>query len=253
MKTEWIESDISKYKQIKKGHTNTSYYLKTKKQDYFYQIFEYDKYNHKINYDILKSFAFVPHTFYSSKKELITEYIKDEGIKINDDSLEHMAKILNEIHNSNKKFPKCNINKRINNYFAQVKKKKELPKELLPLKRVVLKLFKTLDKNVPSHNDPWMDNFILNKKKFYLSDWEYATMNNKHFDLAYIITASYFTTYQEKIFLEYYGEYDQQELNICKIIVFYITLLWIFKQKSIPFPYKPLLKEMTTLIKQIDN
>jgi hypothetical protein len=37
-------------------------------------------------------------------------------------------------------------------------------------------------------------------------------------------------------------------LDISKIIVFYITLLWIFKQKNIPYPYKPLLKEMNKLI-----
>jgi thiamine kinase-like enzyme len=50
-------------------------------------------------------------------------------------------------------------------------------------------------------------------------------MNNKHFDLAYMITSSYFSKYQEKIFLENYGEYSKKELDISKIIVFYITLL----------------------------
>jgi len=252
MNSNWIEENIVKYKLIKDGHTNKSYYLKTKTGSYFYQIFQYDKYNHKINYKILSDFSFVPKTFFNSKKELITEYYKNQKLQLNENSLTHIAQILKTIHTSNKKFPKCNINKRIKYYFSIIKNKKEVPKELLEYKKLVLQLQKQLSKDAPCHNDPWINNFIYSRNKYYLTDWEYATMNNKHFDLAFFITGSYLTPYQEKIFLDEYKDYDKKLLDISKIIVFYITLLWIFKQDVIPFPYKPLLREMKRLINSLN-
>ena len=252
MQNKWIEENIVKYKLIKNGHTNKSYYLKTKNNNYFYQIFKYDKYNHQINYKLLNDFPFVPKTFFNSKKELIAQYYKTEKLELNKNSLFHIATILKTIHESNKKFPKSNINKRIKYYFSLIKNKKNIPIELYKYKKLVLKINRQLSKKSPCHNDCWIDNFILSQNKYYLIDWEYATMNNKHFDLAFFICGSYLTQYQEKIFLDSYQNYDKKLLDISKIIVLYITLLWIFKQDVIPFPYKPLLKQMKLLIDNIN-
>ena len=253
MNDETLIEDIIRYKHIKDGYTNISYYIKTKNNEYFYQQFISDKFNHKINYALLEDFDFIPKILSHSKKELITVYLKPEKIVLNDDSLSKIAKIIRATNNSNKTFPKCNIDKRIKHYYKLVKTKDGVPEEVYKYKKLILNLLKKLPKDTPSHNDAWINNFFKNKKKYYLADWEYATMNNANFDIAYFITSSYLNKYQESTFLKFYGDYDVNELLICKIIILYITILWIFKQDKIPFPYKPLLKDLNNRIKELNT
>ena len=250
MQNEDIIENIVKYKLIKDGYTNISYHIKTKDNNYFYQQFVSDKFNHGIDYNLLTDFNFVPKILSHSNKELFAVYLKPEKIILNDSSLSEIAKIIYTTNNSEKQFPKCNIKGRIKQYYKIVKAKPNIPNEINEYKKFVLKLLKNLPKNTPSHNDPWINNFFKHDKKYYLSDWEYATMNNANFDIAYFITGSYLNKYQEDKFLNFYGEYNKDELLICKIIILYISILWIFKQDQIPYPYKPLLKDLNNYIKQ---
>ncbi len=233
-----------KQKRIFGGHKNKTYEITSDDKLFFMKEKNYDSFNHKLNYKEVARLDFVPELIFEDKKKLIWEFVKPEKLELNDESLQEMAKILYKLHNSNVKLPKTNHKARLLNYFEDLKNKKNKPKEIETFYQKAIDVIDSFDTHTPLHNDPWINNFILSNKKIYLVDWEYASFGDKHFDLAFAIDGSYLNSQQEKVFLNSYGEYSSKKLKDAKILVNYLTLVWMYRYDKLPFSDTPIIKNL---------
>ncbi len=89
--------------------------------------------------------------------------------------------------------------------------------------------------DIPCHNDLWTSNLVLQDEteKLYICDWEYATMGDPLFELAYFIESANLSKEQEKVFLDAYGEYDELFLirhkMLSKLFSYFVSLLTRWK------------------------
>ncbi|TDV23034.1 thiamine kinase-like enzyme [Mycoplasmopsis mustelae] len=218
--------------KIEVGHTNESY----RDGDKFIQFKKYNNFNHKIDYALLKELNFVPKLLKNDEKSLSWEFIESQPIDFSDADLKQIAENFKTLHNSNLKFPKTNHAARVKEYRRKIREK-GLKIDVLDqyYKRINTILAKSLN-NCPLHNDIYAANLIKDKQgKIYFIDWEYASMGDKHFDLAYFITGSFLTAQQEKTFLKYYENYWEEYLIQQKIFVYYLVILWLNEKDVKPF------------------
>lgn len=221
------------------GYTNTTY--KDENQNYFIKAKKYDEFNHKIDYSILNNLKFSPKTIYNDQQYLVTEWIDgktlSEDISPSDEQLKIIATNLITLHNSKLKFPKENqVARRFKVYRDLVKKhNRKIPILDKYFKKINLFL-KNIDNSAPVHNDLWLFNMIQNQEDIYFIDWEYASMGDVHFDLAYFIEGSNLDARQEKVFLDAYGDdFEPKYLLVHKIIVNALFILWNQKHDKLVF------------------
>ncbi len=106
--------------------------------------------------------------------------------------------------------------------------------------------------DIPCHNDLWTSNLVLQDEteKLYICDWEYATMGDPLFELAYFIESANLSNEQEKVFLDAYGEYDELFLirhkMLSKLFSYFVSST--HKMKS-HFQQKCMKKDFTNMIK----
>ncbi|MEE3928421.1 phosphotransferase [Mycoplasmopsis ciconiae] len=236
--------------KINIGFTNKSF----KEDNLFIQEININEFNHKINYQILSKLNFVPKLLKNSSNEMIWEYIDGSDVELNQQNLKIIAQNVSTLHNSNLEFPQYNIDKRIKKYIEIIEKKNiDLPfiRQNYPL---IEKITSECDKSTPNHNDLWTRNMIKKDQQIFIVDWEYATMNDKHFDLAYFICSSHLNEEQEKWFLQNYDdEIDYKQLLKQKLVVYYIVVLWVLAQDTKFFdetPYIQLFNQTKELIKR---
>lgn len=238
------------------GYTNTTYYDEGKSQ--FIKMKKFDSFNHKTPNEILNVFSFVPKTIYEDDTKVVNEWIFGKILDdktVTNDQLKEIGKKLITLHNSKLKFYKENqIARRFKVYREQISKLgRKIP--ILDKHYKKLNLFlKNIDNSAPVHNDLWLFNFINNEKEIYITDWEYATMGDVHFDLAYFIESSNLSKEQESIFLEAYGDdFEPKYLLAHKIIANALIALWINKHDVIPFDDSLYLKRVDNLIIEYDK
>ncbi|BAW18156.1 phosphotransferase system PTS lichenan IIa component [Mycoplasmopsis bovigenitalium] len=217
--------------KIDKGHTNISY----REGDVFVQQKMRNGFNHGIDYSLLKQFDFVPKLIENEFNTIKWEFIEGYEPQINFDNIELIAKQIKIIHNSKLKFPKNNIAARIKSYRKTFNELKQNVPVLNDFYRSINQTLAKMDRSTPLHNDLWPFNMIENNGKIYFVDWEYATMGDKHFELAYIIESSNMSKDLEQKFLEAYGEYNPLFLLRHKMLVNYIVILWVHTQTPAPF------------------
>lgn len=89
---------------------------------------------------------------------------------------------------------------------------------------------KNPQKLVPSHNDPLCENWLDDKKDFYLIDWEYGGMNQPMFDLGALVLEAELNDDKVRLLLtEYYGrEVTDQEYGLLIINMFLCDALWSY-------------------------
>lgn len=82
----------------------------------------------------------------------------------------------------------------------------------------------------PCHNDPLCENWLDDKKNFYLIDWEYSGMNDPLFDLGALAIEAELTDEQERFFLKQYfgGELTEKQLGSLIINKFLCDALWAY-------------------------
>ncbi len=82
----------------------------------------------------------------------------------------------------------------------------------------------------PCHNDPLCENWLDDKKNFYLIDWEYGGMNDPLFDLGALAIEAELTDEQERFFLQQYfgGELTEKQLGSLIINKFLCDALWAY-------------------------
>ena len=84
---------------------------------------------------------------------------------------------------------------------------------------------------VPCHNDPLCENFILGDNKLFLTDWEYGGINDPMWDLADFIIESEINSKLENILLNHYfgripKESEIRRVKINKVFVDFLWSLW---------------------------
>ncbi|WP_434334552.1 phosphotransferase [Mycoplasma capricolum subsp. capricolum] len=217
--------------KITKGGTNVSYRI----DNTFLQIKNYNNFNHQINYELLKDFDFVPKLISNDQKEIVWEYVEGNEPVVDLNNIKAITNQIKQLHNSNLNFPKNNLKQRVQ-YYRQ--KMVELNSGIEIIDKYANLIDDILDKmehSTPLHNDLFPFNMIETKNKIYFVDWEYATMGDKHFELAYLIETSNMNSECEKVFLDLYSDYDSYKLLLNKIFVNYIVILWIRTQTSAPY------------------
>lgn len=226
-------------KRILIGHTNDKYL----ENDHLIIIKQKNKFNHNLDYQQTQQFAFVPRLISENQHQIVWKYIKNAKQLQNasDDDLINLAKILSTIHQSNIKLPKNNLRKRVNAYLKIIHEKKIKDSAIENNYRAMVKLLANMRRNVPCHNDVWPDNIIKdNNNQLWLVDWEYATLGDPYFDLAYWITSSRLNEKQKEIFVNNYFsfnknfDFDQKILTMYENFCYWITLCWAYAQPGGP-------------------
>ncbi|QGZ97961.1 phosphotransferase [Mycoplasma sp. NEAQ87857] len=235
--------------KIEKGHTNNSYQTANS----FYQEKIVNKFNHKLDYSLLKDFDFVPKLIQNTDKVVEWEWIKTKEKTFDKDILVQIANNFKTLHDSELKFPKSNVASRVKEY-RRILKEKNINIDVLNkyYKRINL-ILKHSQNNRPLHNDLYEGNIIVDKNnKVYFVDWEYSSMGDKHFDLAYFICGSFLNKEQEEIFLNQYESYWEEYLIQQKILVYYLTILWLHAQDVMPFSDEYCIKKLEETVKEFD-
>ncbi|NQZ65864.1 MAG: phosphotransferase [Mycoplasmatales bacterium] len=241
---------------LKKGHTNK---IKKIKNDNLIIVKTYTGFNHLLNYEDIQIFDFVPKLVSENKKEVIWKIIDGENLNNpQTDDLIRLAKMIRKIHTSDLKLPKNNLRKRIRKYLKIIHDKYLNIPEIDENWKIMNDLITKMGKLNPLHNDIWWENLIKDKEgKIWIVDWEYATMGDKHFDLAYYIESSKLSKEKEKIFLNAYNDTETYQAYIpewmpkYKMFVNWLTLLWGYAQDEIPFPMENIFERVRELKKEI--
>ncbi|MBU4690976.1 phosphotransferase [Mycoplasma zalophi] len=223
-------------KYEKQGFTNEVFY--DSQNNYFVKKKTYEGFNHAVNYKDLNVFDFYPGAIEDNKDYLITNFIDGKTPELDDEFLKEAGKLLITLHNSKMKLPANNLARRFKVYRKIIHDKGiKIPVLDKYYKKINLFL-KNVDTSAPCHNDVILANFIKQNKtnKIYLLDWEYATMGDIHFDLAYFIESQNLNDQQVEVFLEGYGDdFSPYILQIHRILVNYLVVLWVNKQDKKPF------------------
>ncbi|MBN0919659.1 phosphotransferase [[Mycoplasma] gypis] len=217
------------------GFTNKTFFDDEK--NYFIKEKRYDEFNHKIDYKILNKFTFSPKVYEDNEKELVTEFIKGKQPALDKSTLVKIGKQLIEIHNSRLNFPANNLARRFKVYRQMVKENGRKIEVLDKYFKKINLFLKNIDNSAPCHNDLWLFNFIEDENKnIFIADWEYASMGDVHFDLAYFIESQNLTPEQEQWLYEGYGDdFEPYYVFIHKILVNALIILWINKHPVKPF------------------
>lgn len=217
--------------QINKGHTNVSYRDGSK----FIQEKKHNGFNHNIDYSVLNVFDFVPKLLSDNTQFSEWEFIDGVEPTISLDNVEQIAQQIKAIHNSKLVFAPSNHARRVKHYRMLMKQFNRRVEVLDKYYRSINLTLAKMAKNTPLHNDLWPFNMIETKDKIYFVDWEYATMGDKHFELAYVIEASDMNAQIESKFLQAYGNYNPVHLLRHKMLVNYLVVLWVHTQTQPPF------------------
>ncbi|MBZ4203441.1 phosphotransferase [Mycoplasma tauri] len=220
---------------INTGMTNISY----REGNIFVQEKIYKKFNHKIDYQILEKLDFVPKLLSNEKEMCKWEFINGSEPILNDENICKIAKLIKKTHDSKLHFPASNHAARVKEYRKILSQKNINIPVLNDFYRNVNTTLSKMDKSIPLHNDLWVRNIIVdNNDKIFFCDWEYASMGDIHFDLAYFIESADLNKDQEKLFLDSYGWHNELHLLRHKILVNYLIVLWVHCQEKIHFSTK---------------
>lgn len=201
-------------------------------------------FNHKIDYSKLKEFNFIPQLIENNKESVTWKLLKGKLLeKPNNEDLKKLAINIRKLHKSKVKFPKNNLRGRVNRYLKIIHDKNLKIFEVDNYWKEMNRLITRMNRINPCHNDIWSANIIKdNNQKIWIIDWEYATMGDKHFDLAYYIEYQKLSSKQEKIFLNAYNSLDEYNAYIeewmdkYKLFVNWLVLIWAYAQEKMPFP-----------------
>ncbi|MBD5423422.1 MAG: phosphotransferase [Mycoplasma sp.] len=239
-------------KKINIGYTNNSF----ENDGYFYQKKNKNGLNHKTNYSVLSNFDFVPKLISDNEFDSTWEWI--DGKSLDNPTKEDLIKLVNILkilHNSNVQFSKSNIRRRIMVY-RQILKEKNIRIDIIDdFYQKINNILKNIDTSKPIHGDLYRTNIIKRNSdgKLFIVDWEYSHMGDIHYELAYIIEAYEFDRETEIFFLKEYGNYDPYILLKHKILVNYITVLWLYSQNEMPFSPNKILEKLRIMYKEINE
>lgn len=131
------------------------------------------------------------------------------------------------------------------------------------IKTAVMEVKKHVDsvcdiKNVPCHNDPLCENWVLSADddRLYLIDWEYAGMNDGIWDVADVSIEGVFTPENDELMLtEYLGKKpDENEYKHFLANKLYVDYLWTLWAKTrVPYDGQPMEDWATERYERLKN
>ncbi|WKX02156.1 phosphotransferase [Candidatus Mycoplasma mahonii] len=228
-------------KIINTGFTNKIKYMENNEM-----VIEktYNGFNHQLDYKVLDTFDFVPKVLENNEKIIKSEFIK--GILLtnpSDNDLVALAQEMRMVHLSSIKLPKNNLKHRVDEYLKVIHDKGIIINEIENNYKPMIKLISKMKRINPVHNDIWSGNIIKdNTGKIWIIDWEYATMGDKHFELAYYIESESLDDYQIQILLDAYDgvenkdSYNKVLIQKYRKFVLWLIICWAYAQEEMPFP-----------------
>lgn len=162
-----------------------------------------------------------------------SETITPKSAKRENNMIE-ITNILKKLHTSNATFVnKFDVFEKIEEYEVLLKEVNGSNFEDYDyVKNKVLNLKSILNdigiKNVPCHNDTVPENFVKDRERIYLIDWEYSGMNDPMWDLAAHCLECEFNEDEEELFLNLYFNKSVEEKYKTKILIYKICqdFLW---------------------------
>lgn len=151
-----------------------------------------------------------------------------------EDNMLMIADILKKLHTSNTLFDnEFNVFKKIEEYekLLDLCKGKNYS-DYNEVKEQVIKLEEKLNQIgfeiKPCHNDTVAENFVKDKERMYLIDWEYSGMNDPMWDIAAHILECEFNEDEEELFLSIYFNNEVKENHRARILIYKICqdFLW---------------------------
>lgn len=162
-----------------------------------------------------------------------SETITPKSAKRENNMIE-ITNILKKLHTSNSIFVnKFDVFEKIEEYEVLLKEVNGSNFEDYDyVKNKVLNLKNILNdigiRNVPCHNDTVPENFVKDRERIYLIDWEYSGMNDPMWDLAAHCLECEFNEDEEELFLNLYFNKSVEEKYRTKILIYKICqdFLW---------------------------
>ncbi|QZE12585.1 phosphotransferase [Mycoplasma sp. Ms02] len=231
------------------GKTNKSYKLDDK---YFFQEKTYTGFNHGIDYNLTQNFTFVPKLIANSKTEATWDFIDGKIPEMSKDNLIQIGRNIRTLHMTDIQFPKNNIASRVKNYQKTIREKGLKISVIDDFYRRINLILRNSENIYPCHNDLWPINMLQDEdNKIWFLDWEYATMGDKHFDLAYFICASNLNSEQiDWLYQGYAGPVEEEYILQNMILVNYLVVLWVNAQTVKHFDDKPYIDKIYALDKE---
>lgn len=178
-----------------------------------------------------------PKVLYKNKTKgiLIYEYHETLSCKKDNMFFKKLGKRLKEIHELKNKKNIHTFNEQINTY-KKILNTNKLPKVYTKL-NALIKISKTNNQqNVFSHNDLNPTNILFNKNICFI-DYEYASLNNKFFDISKIMLSFDMKPNEQNVFLESYGIKNhidiKEKILLWKQINLYIDYIWSLIMENI--------------------
>jgi len=178
-----------------------------------------------------------PKVLYKNKTKgiLIYEYHEISSCKKDNMFFKKLGKRLKEIHELKNKKNIHTFNEQINAY-KKILNTNKLPKVYTKL-NALIKMSKTNNQqNVFSHNDLNPTNILFNKNICFI-DYEYASLNNKFFDISKIMLSFDMKPNEQNVFLESYGIKNhidiKEKILLWKQINLYIDYIWSLIMENI--------------------
>ncbi|MBN0919122.1 aminoglycoside phosphotransferase family protein [[Mycoplasma] gypis] len=227
--------------KIKDGYTNTSY----RDNNVFYQEKKHNGWNHQIDYTIFKDLDFIPKLIENTPNSVSWQWIDNKKNVWDEYTIREVAKNLKKFHNSKLQLPPKNLTQRYENYRRILKEKGIDTKEVWEFKDRVNDILNNARDLWPVHNDLYGSNVMTSvDNKIYFVDWEYATMGDKHFDLAFFIVASIHNEEREKWFLDEYQDYSEEQYTKYKMVICYFIIIWAYSLDKMPIDINYWLKRI---------
>lgn len=204
------------------GYCNLNHLLKTEKKRYLLREFKLSGPDRKLEFKIQqkayqKGIAAKPCVLDEKNGLMICEFV--EGVhkqKLNQKELKKMATLLQRLHQISVRTKPINL-------------KKSFTSQSIEVKKAFQRLAKYKMDHVVCHNDLNPQN-ILFSHMIKLIDWEYATINDRYFDLASLCVEFNFNKRDENTFLEAYfvkrTKMDKEKLDAYKVIYKALCIQW---------------------------
>ena len=230
-----VFKDLSK---IKQGETSDTFVGDYNNKKVILKVYKESKLKNKqndlLNENLIRQLSdlkLFPKIIHISDEDnfFIYEYFESTSYEVDNNFIKKLGNKIKEVHET-----KPNI--KINTFCDQINKY-EIELEEINTKKVFKNLYQLINQTekennnlVFSHNDLNKNNILINKDICFI-DYEYASLNNIHCDLARVIEEFGLNNSQAEHLIDCYGYRDKinfiQKIDIWKNINTYLDYIWI--------------------------